>query len=82
MGFTHRLRRKKHYLATQSLKVIHERLQNSSARRIHRSALVNIDHVRKMCTLSTRRWLIALSNGQEFIVGKRRTGNIRQLLSW
>jgi two-component system LytT family response regulator len=73
---------KKRYMATQSLKAIQEKLQNTSFRRIHRGALVNIDHVRKMSTLSSQRWLITLSNSQEFIVSKRQAGNIRQLLSW
>jgi hypothetical protein len=35
-----------------------------------------------MTTLSSQRWLITLSNGQEFIVSKRQARNIRQLLSW
>jgi two-component system LytT family response regulator len=73
---------KKRYLATQSLKVIQEKLQNTSFRRIHRKALVNIDHVRKMSTLSSQRWLITMSNNQEFIVSKRQARNVRQLLSW
>jgi two-component system LytT family response regulator len=73
---------KKRYLATQSLKVIQEKLKNTSFRRIHRKALVNIDHVRKMSTLSSQRWLVTLSNSQEFIVSKRQAGNVRQLLSW
>jgi DNA-binding LytR/AlgR family response regulator len=73
---------KKRYLATQSLKVIQEKLQNTSFRRIHRKALVNIDHVRKMSTLSSQRWLLTLSNSQEFIVSKRQARNVRQLLSW
>jgi two-component system LytT family response regulator len=73
---------KKRYAATQSLKVIQEKLQNTSFRRIHRNALVNIDHVRKMSTLSSQRWLITLSNGQEFIVSKRQARTVRQLLSW
>jgi two-component system LytT family response regulator len=73
---------KKRYLATQTLKLIQEKLQNTSFRRIHRKALVNIDHVRKMSTLSSQRWLITLSNGQELIVSKRQARNVRQLLSW
>jgi two-component system, LytTR family, response regulator len=73
---------KKRYLATQSLKLIQEKLQNSSFRRIHRKALVNIDHVRKMSTLSSQRWLVTLSNNQEFIVSKRQASNVRQLLTW
>jgi two-component system LytT family response regulator len=73
---------RKRYLATQPLKTIQERLLNTSFRRIHRSALVNIDHIRKMSTLSSQRWLITLSNGQEVIVSKRQARNVRQLLSW
>jgi two-component system LytT family response regulator len=73
---------KKRYLATQSLKAIQDKLQNTSFRRIHRKALVNIDHVRKMSTLSSQRWLVTLSNSQEFIVSKRQARNVRQLLSW
>jgi DNA-binding LytR/AlgR family response regulator len=73
---------KKRYLATQSLKVIQQKLQHTSFRRIHRKALVNIDHVRKMSTLSSQRWLVTLSNSQEFIVSKRQARSVRQLLSW
>lgn len=73
---------KKRYLATQSLKVIQEKLQNSSFRRIHRNALVNIEHIRKMSTLTSQRWLITLSNNQEFVVSKRQARNVRELLSW
>jgi two-component system LytT family response regulator len=73
---------KKRYLATQSLKVIQDKLRNTNFRRIHRKALVNIDHVRKMSTLSSQRWLLTLANNQEFIVSKRQAHNVRQLLSW
>jgi DNA-binding LytR/AlgR family response regulator len=73
---------KKRYLATESLKVIQEKLRNTSFRRIHRKALVNIDHVRKMSTLSSQRWLVTLANNQEFIVSKRQAHTVRQLLSW
>jgi two-component system, LytTR family, response regulator len=71
----------KKYLATQTLKVLDQRLRNTSFRRIHRSVLVNIDHVRKMSALSSQRWLITLSNNQEFIASKRQAGSIRQLLN-
>ena len=73
---------KKRYLATQPLKVIQEKLRNSNFRRIHRNALVNIDHIRKMTTLSSQRWLITLNNNMEFVVSKRLARNVRQLLSW
>jgi DNA-binding LytR/AlgR family response regulator len=72
---------KRKYLATQTLKVLEQRLGNTSFRRIHRNALVNVDHVRKMSALSSQRWLITLSNDQEFIASKRQAGSIRQLLN-
>jgi len=71
---------KKKYLATQALKVLDQRLKNTSFRRIHRNALVNVDHVRKMSALSSQRWLITLANDQEFIASKRQAGSIRELL--
>lgn len=72
---------RKRYLATQSLRALQEKFRNTSFRRIHRKALVNIDHVRKMSTLTSQRWLVTLSNGQEYIVSKRQAGNVRQLVS-
>jgi DNA-binding LytR/AlgR family response regulator len=73
---------KRKYLATQRLKMLQERLKNTSFRRIHRNALVNVDHVRKMSALSSQRWLITLSNDHEFIVSKRQARSVRQLLNW
>ncbi|HXI43008.1 MAG TPA: LytTR family DNA-binding domain-containing protein [Bryobacteraceae bacterium] len=73
---------KRKYLATQTLKVLEQRLANSSFRRIHRNALVNVDHVREMTALSSQRWLITLSNEQEFIASKRQARSVRQLLNW
>jgi two-component system LytT family response regulator len=73
---------KRKYLATQTLKVLQERLKSTSFRRIHRNALVNVDHVRKMSALSSQRWLITLSNDQEFIASKRQARSVRQLLNW
>jgi two-component system, LytTR family, response regulator len=73
---------KKRYLATQSLTAIQDKLRHTNFRRIHRKALVNIDHVRKMSTISSQRWLLTLANDQEFIVSKRQAHNVRQLLSW
>jgi DNA-binding LytR/AlgR family response regulator len=70
------------YLATQTLKMLDQRLRDTSFRRIHRNALVNIDHVRKMTALSSQRWLLTLTNDQEFIVSKRQARSVRQLLNW
>jgi two-component system, LytTR family, response regulator len=73
---------KKKYLATQTLKALQERLKNTSFRRIHRGALVNIDHVRKMSALSSQRWLVTLSNSVEVVVSKRQAHSIRSVLRW
>ncbi len=69
------------YAATQTLKVLEQRLKASSFRRIHRNAMINVDQVRKMSALSSQRWLITLSNSQEFIGSKRLARSIRQILS-
>ncbi len=73
---------KQRYLATQNLRVLEARLKESSFRRIHRNALVNIEQVRKMSMLSSQRWLITLNNGQEFVVSKRQAKNVRDVLHW
>ena len=73
---------KKRYLATQNLKTLEERLSVDSFRRVHRNALVNVNQIRKMSMLSSQRWLITLSNGQEFIVSKRQAHKVRDVLHW
>lgn len=71
---------KKTFLATQTLKAIDKRLSNLGFRRIHRNALVNLSHVRKMSALSSQRWLLTLTNNQEFVVSKRLGRSVRQIL--
>jgi two-component system, LytTR family, response regulator len=73
---------KQRYLATQNLRKLEERLQNTVFERIHRNALVNVNQIRKMSVLSSQRWLLTLTNGQEFIVSKRQARNIRPFLNW
>ncbi len=68
------------YLAAQSLRLIESRLRGGPFHRVHRNALVNVNHVRKLAPLSSQRWLLTLSNGQELIVSKRLAGQIRTLL--
>ena len=68
------------YQATQTLRVLEERLKSTAFRRIHRNALVNVDRVRKMSALSSQRWLITLTNDQEFVASKRQARSVRQLL--
>ena len=73
---------KRKYQAPQTLKAMDERLRNTSFRRIHRNALVNVDHVKKMSALSSQRWLITMSNNLEFVVSKRQARIVRHLLNW
>jgi DNA-binding LytR/AlgR family response regulator len=73
---------KQRYLATQNLRAIEARLQNTSFRRIHRNALVNVEQIRKMSMITSQRWLVTLNNGQEFVVSKRQARNVRDVLSW
>jgi two-component system LytT family response regulator len=73
---------RRRYMATQALHRIADRLKDSVFQRIHRNAMVNVNHVRKMTPLSSQRWLLTLSNQQEFIVSKRLAGDVRRMLQW
>jgi DNA-binding LytR/AlgR family response regulator len=73
---------KQRLLATQTLRVIEEHLQKQQFQRVHRNAIVNINHVRKMSVLSSQRWLVTLSNSLQLIVSKRQAHNIRKILHW
>ena len=70
------------YMADQTLRSVDERLRGSTFQRVHRNALVNVNHVRKMSPLSSQRWLLTLSNGQEFIVSKRQANAVRRMMQW
>ncbi|HVZ17472.1 MAG TPA: response regulator [Terriglobales bacterium] len=72
---------KQRFLATQTLSGIQERL-SSPFQRVHRNALVNVNHIRKMSALSSQRWLITLSNSLQFVVSKRQAHNVREILHW
>ncbi|MEZ5402406.1 MAG: LytTR family DNA-binding domain-containing protein [Bryobacteraceae bacterium] len=69
------------YLASQPLKDLEARLSGLNFARIHRSVLVNLDHVAKMAPLSSQRWLLTLTNGQQFIVSKRNAKAIQTRLT-
>jgi DNA-binding LytR/AlgR family response regulator len=73
---------KQRYLATQNLRAIAGRLPEGQFQRVHRNAIVNTNHVRKMSALSSQRWLITLSNAAQLVVSKRQAHTIRQVLHW
>ncbi|HEY1756979.1 MAG TPA: LytTR family DNA-binding domain-containing protein [Bryobacteraceae bacterium] len=69
-------------LATQTLTALEEGLKEQQFRRVHRNAIVNVDHIRKMSSMSSQRWLLTLSNGLQIVVSKRQAHTIRQILHW
>jgi two-component system LytT family response regulator len=73
---------KQRLMGTQTLRTIEERLKDQQFRRVHRNAIVNVNHVRKMTSLSSQRWMITLSNALQLVVSKRQAHNIRKILHW
>ena len=73
---------KRRYEATHSLRAVEERVRHLPFQRVHRNALVNVNHVRKMSALSSQRWLLTLSNGFEITVSKRQAQSVRTVLHW
>jgi two-component system LytT family response regulator len=73
---------KDRFTATQPLHVIQSKLQNTPFQRVHRNALVNVNHVRKFNPMSSQRWLLTLTNGEGLIVSKRQAHAVRRLLHW
>jgi two-component system LytT family response regulator len=69
-------------LATQTLGALEEGLKEQQFRRVHRNALVNVNHIRKMSAMSSQRWQLTLSNGLQVVVSKRQAHTIRQILHW
>lgn len=73
---------KHRFLAAQSLRTVEARLEKSQFQRVHRNAIVNVNHVRKMSPMTSQRWLLTLTNRQQLIVSKRQAHNIRSILQW
>jgi two-component system LytT family response regulator len=73
---------KHRFLATQSLRAIQTKLQGLQFQRVHRNAIVNVNHVRKMSALSSQRWLLTLTNQQQFVASKRQAHTVRRALHW
>lgn len=70
------------FLGTQSLRSLEESLKDLPFKRVHRNAIVNLNHIRKMSAMSSQRWLLTLSNTQELIVSKRLAQGVRGFLEW
>jgi DNA-binding LytR/AlgR family response regulator len=70
------------FLADHTLKALEERLPRPQFRRIHRGTIINTNHIRRISPLSSKRWLLRMSNGLETIVSKRMAGVIREETDW
>jgi two-component system LytT family response regulator len=70
------------FFAGHTLKELEQRLPSPPFRRISRSAIINTDHIRRISPLSSKRWLLKMSNGMEAIVSKRMAGVIRETTDW
>jgi DNA-binding LytR/AlgR family response regulator len=68
------------FLASQTLRSVESSLPASCFQRVHRNAIVNTNHVRQMTAITSHRWILTLTNEQEFVVSKRQAHNIRRLL--
>jgi len=66
------------FLADHSLKVLEDKLEHPRFRRIHRRTIINTDHIRRISPLSSKRWLLKMSNGFEAVVSKRLASSIRE----
>jgi DNA-binding LytR/AlgR family response regulator len=69
------------YESAHTLKALEEKL-DPRFKRIHRKTIINTDHIRKISPLTSKRWLLVLSNGMEAIVSKRLAGAIRDETKW
>jgi two-component system, LytTR family, response regulator len=70
------------YLSDYCLKALEEKLEQPRFRRVHRGTIINTDHIRKISPLSSKRWLLKMSNGFEAVVSKRLAGSIREQGRW
>lgn len=75
----HIITESKKYLSDYSLRVLETKLQKPVFRRVHRGTIINTDHIRRISPLSSKRWLLKMSNGFEAIVSKRLASSIRRL---
>jgi DNA-binding LytR/AlgR family response regulator len=69
------------YFSDDSLKALELTLERRF-RRVHRHTIVNTDHIRRISPLSSKRWLLTMSNGFEAVVSKRLARSVREHTRW
>lgn len=70
------------YLTEHSLKALEAKLPKPTFRRIHRRTIINTDHIRKISPMSSKRWLLKMSNNFEAVVSRRLASLIREHSPW
>lgn len=70
------------YYCDHSLRQLEQKLPTPRFRRIHRSTIINTDHIRRISPLTSKRFLLQLSGGLEAVVSKRMAGTIREATRW
>lgn len=70
------------YFSDYSLRLLEQKLPPGRFRRIHRSTIINTDHIRKISPLTSKRFLLQLTGGLEAVVSKRMAGVIREATMW
>lgn len=70
------------YYANHTLRALESKLPGDRFRRVHRSTIINTDQIRRISPLSSKRWLLKMSNGLEVVVSKRSAGVVRDETGW
>jgi DNA-binding LytR/AlgR family response regulator len=70
------------YYSNHTLAALESRLPAPPFRRIHRGTIINTDHIRRISPLSSKRYLLRMSNGLEVVVSKRMAGAVREETQW
>ncbi len=74
---TYLLTARTRYYSDKTLKELEERLPAPPFARVHRKTIINTDHIRRISPLSSKRWLLKMSNGFEAVVSRRMKSALR-----
>ncbi|MEM6785360.1 MAG: LytTR family DNA-binding domain-containing protein, partial [Bacteroidota bacterium] len=69
------------HVVTHPLDALEARLDPTHYMRVHRSALVNLDHIREMVSWFSGRYKLLLSGGHEVLASRSRSRALRDRLS-
>ncbi|MEL6446222.1 MAG: LytTR family DNA-binding domain-containing protein [Bacteroidota bacterium] len=69
------------HVVTHPLDALEARLDPARFMRVHRSALVNLDHIREMVSWFSGRYKLLLSGGHEVLASRSRSRTLRDRLS-